>query len=109
MKFPLQVATDLGFTRDQLVPGLLVNKIGNTYAGAALIGLTNVLDHADPGDRILLVSFGSGAGSDAFSWRVTDRLAERRPLARSTAWYLNRREMIDYARYARLRGKLVMN
>ena len=34
--------------------------IGNTYAGAALIGLTAILDVAEPGDRILMVSFGSG-------------------------------------------------
>ena len=52
--------------------------IGNTYAGSALVGLTAVLDVADPGDRILLVSYGSGAGSDAFSLRVTERLPDRR-------------------------------
>ena len=108
-KFPLQVSAQLGFTRDQLMPGLLVNKIGNTYAGASLIGMTNVLDTAKPGDRILLVSFGSGAGSDAFSYVVTDKIAERRDLAKRTAWYLARRELIDYALYARFRNKLVMN
>jgi len=108
-KFPLQAAAQLGFTRDQVAPGLLVNKIGNTYAGAALIGMTNVLDNAKPGDRILLVSFGSGAGSDAFSYVVTDKILERRDLAKRTAWYTARRELIDYARYARFRNKLVMN
>ena len=108
-KFPLQASQQLGFTRDQVVPGLLVNKIGNTYAGASLIGMTNVLDNAKPGDRILLVSFGSGAGSDAFSYVVTDRILERRDLAKRTAWYTARRELIDYATYARFRNKLVMN
>lgn len=109
MKFPLQAAHELGFTRDQVMPALLVGKIGNTYAGASLIGMTNVLDHAKPKDRILLVSFGSGAGSDAFSYVVTDKLVERRDLAKRTAFYLGRREFIDYARYARYRNKLVMN
>lgn len=109
VKFPLQVSHQLGFTRDQVMPGLLVGKIGNTYAGASLIGMTNVLDNARPGDRILLVSFGSGAGSDAFSYVVTDKLPERRDLAQRTAFYLGRREVIDYARYVRFRNKLVMN
>jgi hydroxymethylglutaryl-CoA synthase len=109
VKFPLQAAQALGFTRDQIMPGLLVGKIGNTYAGASLIGMTNVLDNANPGDRILLVSFGSGAGSDAFSYVVTDKLTDRRDLAKRTAFYTGRRELIDYARYARYRNKLVMN
>jgi hydroxymethylglutaryl-CoA synthase len=108
-KFPLLASQQLGFTRDQIMPGLLVTKIGNTYAGASLIGMTNVLDNAKPGDRILLVSFGSGAGSDAFSYVVTDRILERRDLAKRTAWYVSRREVIDYAMYARFRNKLVMN
>lgn len=109
VKFPLQVAHQLGFTREQVMPGLLAGKIGNTYAGASLIGMTNVLDNAKPGNRILLVSFGSGAGSDVFSFVVTDKILERRDLAKRTAFYLGRREVIDYARYARYRNKLVMN
>lgn len=109
VKFPLQVAHQLGFTREQVMPGLLAGKIGNTYAGASLIGMTNVLDSAKPGQRILLVSFGSGAGSDVFSYVVTDKILERRDLAKRTAFYLGRREVIDYARYARYRNKLVMN
>jgi hydroxymethylglutaryl-CoA synthase len=109
VKFPLQVGQQLGFTREQMMPGLLVGKIGNTYAGASLIGMTNVLDNAKPDDRLLLVSFGSGAGSDAFSFVVTDKILARRDLAKRTAYYVSRREVIDYARYARFRNKLVMN
>jgi hydroxymethylglutaryl-CoA synthase len=107
-KFPQRVAGMLGFSKEQIAPGLLVPVIGNTYAGAAMIGLTGVLDVAQPGDRILVTSFGSGAGSDAFDIHVTEAILERRDRALKTSDYIARRTEIDYATYARLRGKLVM-
>jgi hydroxymethylglutaryl-CoA synthase len=107
-KFPQRAGKLLGFTSEQIKPGLLVSVIGNTYAGSAMIGLTAVLDEARPGDRILVVSFGSGAGSDAFAVCVTDHITERRARAPKTHDYINRRVEIDYAMYARLRGKLAM-
>ena len=107
-KFPQKVASMLGFNDEQIKPGLLSPVIGNTYAGAAMIGLTATLDIAEPGDRILMVSFGSGAGSDAFDLLVTDKLLARRDLALKTQDYIARRTEIDYATYARLRGKITM-
>jgi hydroxymethylglutaryl-CoA synthase len=107
-KFPERAAAQLGFSKEQIAPGLLVPTIGNTYAGAAIIGLTAILDIAEPGERILMVSFGSGAGSDAFALKVTSKIEERRDLAPRTQDYINRRTEIDYATYTRYRGKLVM-
>jgi hydroxymethylglutaryl-CoA synthase len=107
-KFPLRAGKMLGFSKEQIDPGLLVPVIGNVYAGSAIIGLTAVLDVAEAGDRILLVSFGSGAGSDAFSITVNDQLIERRNNALRTQDYIDRRTEIDYATYTRMRGKLVM-
>jgi len=107
-KFPQRVGQMLGFTPEQVKTGLLAPVIGNTYAGASLIGLSAVLDVAKPGDRVLLVSFGSGAGSDAFDIRVTEAIEERRGRAVSTAEYIARRTEIDYATYARYRGKIEM-
>ena len=107
-KFPQRVAANLGFTKEQITHGLLVPVIGNTYAGAAIIGLTAILDIAEPGDKILMVSFGSGAGSDAFHIEVTEAIAERRGRAPMTRDYIARRTEIDYATYVRYRGKLAM-
>jgi hydroxymethylglutaryl-CoA synthase len=98
----------LGFNDEQIKTGLLAPVIGNTYAGAAMIGLTAVLDVAQPGDRILVVSFGSGAGSDAFDILVTDRIAGKADLAPKSGEYVSRRTEIDYATYARYRGILNM-
>ena len=80
----------------------------STYAGSSLVGLTAVLDTAQPGQKILLVSYGSGAGSDAFFFQVSDAITERQDLAPKTQQYIDRRTEIDYAMYARYRGKLVL-
>jgi len=108
-KFPRTVARRLGFTPEQIEHGLLVGEIGNTYAGSSLIGLTAVLDMAAPGDRVLLTSYGSGAGSDSFSLRITDAILERQQRAPATRDYIARRVEIDYATYARFTKKLRRN
>jgi len=105
-KFPTRALEEIGFTPAQWQTGLLVAEIGNTYAGSALIGLSAVLDAARPGQRILVVSYGSGAGSDAFALRVTERIVEAQGRAPSTRDYIRRRTPIDYAQYVRLRKKL---
>lgn len=105
-KFPQRAARMLGFTPEQNKTGLLAPVIGNTYAGAALIGLTAIFDVAQPGDKILMVSFGSGAGSDAYSFEVTEKILERRDLAMKTQEYIDRRTVIDYGLYVRYRHSL---
>ncbi|HRW09780.1 MAG TPA: 3-oxoacyl-[acyl-carrier-protein] synthase III C-terminal domain-containing protein, partial [Caldilineaceae bacterium] len=105
-KFPTRAMADLGFNAAQWKTGLLVPEIGNTYAGAAIIGLSAVLDEAQPGQRILVVSYGSGAGSDAFDLLVDEKLVDARNRAPLTRDYIRRRVEIDYAQYVRLRRKL---
>jgi len=107
-KFPERMAATLGFNQSQWETGLVAPIVGNTYAGASLLGLTAVLDIAQPGERILCVSFGSGAGSDAFALTITEQITERRQKAPTTQAYINRRIEIDYATYTRYRGKLQM-
>ena len=74
-----------------------------------MLGLTAILDEARPGDRILLVSYGSGAGSDAFSLVVTELIEERQDRVPCTRDYIARRKEIDYATYVRYRKKLRMH
>jgi hydroxymethylglutaryl-CoA synthase len=105
VKFPERAGKALGFTKEQIAPGLLSGVIGNTYAAAAMLGLTAALDHAQPGDRILCVSYGSGAGSDAFSFVVTEAIGEKRTRAPRVQEYIDRKKLIDYATYARYTGR----
>lgn len=65
-KFPERMAKEFGFTRNQMEHGFIVPHIGNTYSACSPLGLMHVLQKAKEGQTILLVSYGSGAGSDAF-------------------------------------------
>jgi hydroxymethylglutaryl-CoA synthase len=65
-KFPQQIAKKLGFTDKQMEAGFIVPHIGNTYSACSPLGLASVLQTAKKGNRLLMVSYGSGAGSDAF-------------------------------------------
>jgi hydroxymethylglutaryl-CoA synthase len=106
-KFPFRVGELLGFQKKQIEPGWLVSKLGNTYSGSSPIGLTATLDISKPGDLILIVSYGSGAGSDAFVFKVTERINEVRDLAPKTRALLERdRNYLDYGTYAKFRRKI---
>lgn len=106
VKFPQRAASMLGFKDEQIRAGLLSDKIGNVYSGSCMLGLTAILDIANPGDRILMTSYGSGAGSDSFDLVVTDRVLQARDRAPRTTDYINRRTLIDYATYCRYRSLL---
>jgi len=89
----------MGIDPEKVKPGLFTPIIGNTYSGASPIGLAGVLDIAKPGQRILLTSFGSGAGSDSFAIRVTEGMAAKRE--KYKGWklsdYIADKIYIDYA------------
>jgi hydroxymethylglutaryl-CoA synthase len=106
VKFPQRAAQMVGFSMEQIEAGLLSDRIGNVYSGSCMLGLTAILDVAMPGDRILMTSYGSGAGSDSFDLVVTERILEARDRAPKTADYIARRTPIDYATYVRYRNLL---
>jgi hydroxymethylglutaryl-CoA synthase len=108
-KFPQRVGKQLGFSDEQMRYGLVTPYIGNTYSGAALIGLCHVLDHAAPGQRILVVGYGSGAGSDAFDLEVTEEVARYdRSFGSPVSEFLEHGVELPYSVYAKFRGKIHM-
>jgi hydroxymethylglutaryl-CoA synthase len=107
-KFPARAAKMLGFKPEQIAPGLLSPRIGNAYSGSSLIGFCATLDIAKAGQRILLCSYGSGSGSDAFLFRVTDQIDAVRGRAPLVKDILTRRiQHIDYMTYAKYTGMIV--
>lgn len=106
MKFPLAAAKVLGIPKEKMMTGMLVSQIGNTYSASTLIGLARILDTANPGDRILATSFGSGAGSDSFSLVVRDLIKKRRNKENSIDEMIKNPKYVDYAEYVKFRRKI---
>ena len=105
-RFPVEAATRLDFTMKQIETGLLNPVIGNTYSGSSPLGLAAVLDVAKPGDRIMLCSFGSGAGSDAFIIEAQESLVEKRKKGVPVRELIENCIRIDYGIYSKYREKL---
>ena len=109
-KFPRDVAKRLGFTHEQLAPSLTIDHIGNPYSAASLVGLAATLDVAKPGDTIFMVSYGSGAGSDAFLWRVTDEVVKlqdrRRQKGLLVSQQIGKKTYVDYVGYLKQTHKI---
>ena len=107
--FPVKVATQLGFNEEQYAPSLKVAKFGNAYSGSSPIGLAAVLDIAKPDQRVLLVSYGSGAGSDAYSFMTTSQILDKRLRQKFTVRHQienEHLEYVDYNTYRRLKQGL---
>jgi hydroxymethylglutaryl-CoA synthase len=106
-KFPVSAGKKLGFSKEQIQTGLLVPQIGNTYSGAVLLGLAAILDIAEPGERVFVIGYGSGAGSDGFDIMVNDDIESiRNDSSPSVMEMVENAAYIDYATYAKFRGKI---
>jgi len=106
VQFPVKIAKDLGFKEEQYLPSLQVAKFGNTYSGSSPVGLAAVLDLAKPDERILIVSYGSGAGSDAYSFITTSQIRDKRQRQKMPVRYQAENpflEYVDYTTYRRLK------
>lgn len=101
-KFPARAALRLGVTKEQLQVGFLVGEIGNPYSASAMLGLVSVLEQARAGERVLMTSYGSGAGSDVMSFKIIkrDKTVKERATIKSQ---LKDVEEIDYSTYLLMR------
>jgi hydroxymethylglutaryl-CoA synthase len=105
-QFPTKIAKELGFRDEQYGCSIQVSKFGNTYSGCSPLSLASVLDIAKPDETILMVSYGSGAGSDAYLFRTTSQLIDKRQRQKLTIKYQSDNpfiEYVDYTTYRRLK------
>jgi len=105
-KFPVLIARELGFKEEQFSTGLKVLKFGNTYSNACLVGLAAVLEVAKPEERILMATYGSGAGSDAYSFVTTPQVNDIKGKQKFTVQHQSENpflQFVDYNTYRRLK------
>lgn len=95
------------FVEERVKPWLRVLDTGNTYAASTPIALCDILDHAQPGENILAVSYGSGAYSIATWLKVQEGIAPKRGRTPTVEQYLTRKREIRLETYQdHLRQKL---
>ncbi|MBI1863541.1 hydroxymethylglutaryl-CoA synthase [Candidatus Microgenomates bacterium] len=102
-KFPLEVGLSLGFTKEQILPALVITQLGNSYTASALMGLVAVLDVVQPGEKVFFASYGSGAGSDAFVFEATENIKNKR---RNFKKHIAETKEIDYTTYLKFMGTI---
>jgi hydroxymethylglutaryl-CoA synthase len=105
-KFPREAAKRLGFSSKQQETSLIVDNIGNPYTASTFLGLSAVLDIAKKDQKILVVSYGSGAGSDAFILKVTENI-EKFPRKENTVKnFIDKKTYISYVDYLKFTQKI---
>jgi len=80
----------------------LLDKVGDTGAASPLIMLVAALEEANPGDKIMIASFGSG--SDAMFFQVTEnikKMGKKRGVKRNLE---TKKELASYEKYLAFRN-----
>jgi 3-hydroxy-3-methylglutaryl CoA synthase len=80
----------------------LFGRLGNAGCAFAPLQLAHALETAQPGDRLLVASYGDGAEALAFT---TTEMAEKLGSRRGVSWHLGRRRSVaSYERYLKARS-----
>jgi hydroxymethylglutaryl-CoA synthase len=87
------------FVEEHVKPWLRVLDTGNTYAASTPIAIADILDHAQPGENVLAVSYGSGAYTIATWLKVQDAIESKRNVVPTVEQYVNRRRDIQLETY----------
>lgn len=102
-KMDQQLAKACG-VRAEAVADSLASRVGDTGLSHGLLLLAHVLEHAEPGQHILLAQFGSGA--QAMVFRVTDEIRSFSPAKGVSEWIRRGVEETAYTRFLSFKGQL---
>lgn len=97
------LAKKMGFTEEQISDGMIFAQVGDTGASSSLLGLCIVLDNACSGDKIMVSSYGAGAGSHALSFQLSNRPANQ---LKPVKTMLDTKKYIGYIHYLKLKRSI---
>jgi len=98
-RLPGIAAKSIGVKPDKMALGTIVNALGDLGSASTFVGLVGILDKAKPGDKVLLVTYGSGSSSAVgLTVGASIEKGERGTLDK----YLKRKQYIDYVKYLKL-------
>jgi 3-hydroxy-3-methylglutaryl CoA synthase/NAD(P)-dependent dehydrogenase (short-subunit alcohol dehydrogenase family)/putative sterol carrier protein len=95
-----KIASQLGARADKLVDNMH-EVCGETGAAHPLVMLSQTLEQAKPGDRILLAGFGQGC--DALYFQVTDKILDLPARTGITGTLENKKSVDNYAKFLKFR------
>ncbi len=102
---PVALTMRLGFSMEQTMPALFAYELGDVGSASTLIGLGLVLDQAQPGQKILLASYGFGAGADVTVVTTTPRITEYQRTSPTVDEQIKDKRLVDYATAMKYEGK----
>jgi len=88
---PRRIAKTVGAPPSTTDAGLVADRIGDAGSASVLLSLVRVLEKAVKGERIVVLSYGAGASSDALLFRATGK-----PLMSEVDFMLDNAITIDY-------------
>lgn len=97
----LDLAKRLGFDDTKAIVGDVSRNVGDAGAAAPLLTLSRLLGSSSFKQRILICSYGPGAGADALSIVVDGEMKPIPGIAFDD--YLARKDYIDYSAYLKIR------
>ncbi len=95
------VARRLGFSKEKIEPADIASSLGDCGAASSLLALAAVFDQVKKGQKVVLLSYGMGAGSDALVLKVREEFSPGPKVKEMMA----RKKMVDYPTYIKLERK----
>jgi 2-acetylphloroglucinol acetyltransferase len=104
---PVALAKRLGFSAEQVMPGVISYKLGDFGSASTLVALSSILDHASPNQKILVASYGFGAGADVTAITVTENIRRFPRQASTVEQQIQNKVQLDYATAMKYENKFL--